>query len=208
MTAAQLAEQLASPDSDRRARALAELVRLGRPASPVLRPLLARPQAPLRALAAQALAEIGNPDDAAAFANALHDPEPAVRARAAQGLAAIGDDRAVAALLLTLNDLPDVLHYPATLATHLLTALGPPALPRLAPLLKAADVETRRRAWLAMHGIVANLPEAGDWGELWQSLGGYRPEDPEPERNGAADRWADWIARHFGAGTAARSSPG
>jgi HEAT repeat protein len=196
MTAAELAEQLASPDSNRRSRALAELIRLGRPASIVLRPLLTQVETPLRALAAQALAEIGNPDDAEIFANALHDPEPAVRARAAQGLAAIGDDRAVTALLHTLNDLPDVLHHPATLATHLLTGLGPRALPGLAPLLKSADAETRRRAWLAIHGIVANLPEAGDWRRLWQSLGSYHPDAPVSECNVAADLWADWIARN------------
>lgn len=173
-SAEELIEQLGSADFNLRARALAGLVALGRAAPPVLRPLLDSSDARLRALAGQALAEIGDPDSAEAFAGALHDTDAQVRARAAQGLARIGDARALDALVLTLNDLPDVLHYPATLATDLLTSHGAAALPRVIPLLKASDPMTRTRAWLVVHSIVAAMPAAGDWSSLWQALGSYR----------------------------------
>ncbi len=194
-TVAELVERLGAADFNLRARALAGLVALGRGATSALLPLLGNPDAALRALATRALAEAGDPDCAEAFARALRDPDCQVRARAAQGLARIGDARAVDALILTLNDYPDVLHDPATLATHLLTKQGVAALPRVIPLLRAADLATRRRAWLVVHGIVTRLNGATGWATLWHSLGGYRPDAPVEERDAAAARWQVWVAR-------------
>ncbi len=194
MTMAALVAQLAAEDFNLRAQALAGLVRLGRAASPSLRPLLDGPDARLRILAAQALAEIGNPADAEIFARTLHDPTPEIRARAAQGLATIGDPRALGALVQTLNDLPDVLHHPATLATHLLTGYGAAALPQVMPLLKADDLATRQRAWLVVQSIVARMPDAPARSSLSQALGGYRTDAPKAERDAAAERGRAWLA--------------
>lgn len=196
MTPDALVAQLASEDFNLRAQALAGLVRLGHAASPALRPLLDGPDARLRVLAAQALAEIGNPDDAEIFARSLHDPTPEIRARAAQGLATIGDPRALDALIQTLNDLPDILHHPATLATHLLMGYGAAALPRVMPLLKADDLATRQRAWLVVHGIVTGMPDTAGGSSLSQALGGYRPDAPKTERDTAAERGQAWLADH------------
>jgi HEAT repeat protein len=197
-SAAELVEQLASADFNLRARALAGLVALGRAATPALLPLLVDSDARLRALAAQALAEIGDPDNAEAFALALRDPDAQVRGRAAQGLARIGDPRAIAALIQTLHDLPDVLHDPATLATHLLMHYGAAALPHVVPLLQSPDAATRGRAWLVVYGVVAGLAEVGDWQALWLSLGSYHPDAAEPTRAAAAALWLDWTKRQAG----------
>ena len=194
MTPDALVAQLSVEDFNIRAQALAGLVRLGRAASPALRPLLDGPDARLRVLAAQALAEIGNPADAEIFARALHDPTPEIRARAAQGLATIGDPRTLGALVQTLNDLPDVLHHPATLATHLLTGYGAAALPQMMPLLKADDLVTRQRAWLVVQSIVARRPDTANGPSLLQALGGYRPDSPKTERDAAAARGQAWLA--------------
>jgi len=193
--AASLITQLESGDFNLRAQALAGLVRLGREASVALRPLLESPDSLLRSLAAQALAEIGNPDDAEGFVRALRDPVPEVRGRGAQGLARLGDARGLDALIATMNALPDILHHPATLATHLLTGYGVAALPRVMPLLKADDLMTRQRAWLVVYGIVNRLPKAGDWNALWRTLGSYQPDGAEAARNAAADCWQAWLTR-------------
>lgn len=196
-----LVAELASGDFNVRAQALAGLVRLGREASPALRPLLDGSDASLCALAAQALAEIGNPDDAEAFVHALRSPAPEVRARAAQGLTRIGDPRALDALIATLDDLPDVLHQPATMATHLLTGYGSAALPHVVPLLRAASLATRERAWLVVFGVVYRLPDVGDWNEIWRALGAYRPDAEEAVRNAAVELWQQWLERSTGKGS-------
>lgn len=196
MNTAELITQLVCGQPDQRRQALAGLIRLGPAAGPALRPLLADPDGTLRALAMQALAEIGDRSDADRFAHALDDPEPAVRARAAQGLAQIGDARAVAALIRTLDDLPDVLHHPATLATQWLAAIGPTALPALAPLLALPPSERRQRAWFTLHLILTTRIGQTARDHLVTELGRPADDDTPARRHDLAQRWTAWTARN------------
>jgi len=188
-------EGLDAADAETRARALDTLVVAGRASTPVLLRALASREADVREKAAQGLAEIGDPAAAQALADALADPEPKVRGRAAQGLAAIGDPRSLAALVATIDDFPDPLHAPHTVSTYVLIARGRDVLPAVAPLLDARLPITRQRAFAVLQSLVTAMPEAGDWGPLWQSLGGYDPNDPDAAaRRAAAARWRQWIA--------------
>lgn len=189
----ELVEQLSSPEFNTRALALAELVRQGKAATPVLVEAFNSPVDRLRAQVAQALAEIADPASADTLAQALDDDNKEVRARGAQGLARINDSRALDALVRTINDLPDVLHHPYTLSLYELIRLGRPALPAVAPLLKSADPITRERAFLAVGTIISSLAEGKDWQQLWQSLGSYDPNGPSPQRERAADQLIGWV---------------
>jgi HEAT repeat protein len=188
-----LAEQLRSPEFNTRALALAELVRRGKAATPVLLEALNSPDDVLRVQAARGLGDIADPASAEALAGALDDRNEEVRAHAAQGLALVKDERAIAALVRTINDLPNLEHHPYTLSIYNLIELGSPALPAIAPLLKSSDPTTRERAFLVFRTIISSLPEGKDWQQLWQSLGSYDPHDPSPERERAADKLIGWI---------------
>jgi len=188
---------LDAADPAQRAKALAALVAAGRTATPVLLRGLASADADVREKAAQGLAEIADPSTADALAAALADPAPRVRGRAAQGLAALGDARALDALVRTIDDFPDVLHAPHTVATYVLVARGPKALPAIAPLLDAPQPMTRQRAFLVLQTVVSAMPQAGDWRTLWQSLGAYDPNAADASaRAAAAAQWRQWIAAH------------
>jgi HEAT repeat protein len=189
----ELVKQLSSTDFNIRALALAELVRQGKAATPVLIEAFKTPVDQLRAQVAQALAEIADPASADILAQALDDNNQEVRSRGAQGLTRINDSRALAALVRTINDFPDLLHDPFTLSTYGLIQLGRSALPAVAPLLKSADSITRERAFLVFRTIVSALPEGKDWQQLWQSLGSYDPHGASPERERAADQLTSWI---------------
>ena len=188
---------LDAADAEARTRALAALVVAGRASTPVLLRGLASSDADVREKAAQGLAEIGDPAAAQALADALADPEPKVRGRAAQGLAAIGDPRSLDALVATIDDFPDLLHAPHTVATYVLIARGRDVLPSVPPLLDAPLPLTRQRAFAVLQALVTAMPEAGDWRTLWQSLGAYDPNGTDAvARADAAAQWARWIASH------------
>ncbi len=150
-----------------------------------------------RAQIAQALAEIADPAAADTLAAVLADRDERVRARAAYGLARMLDPRALDALLRTIDDFPDILREPDTLATDGLVDLGPQVLPRVVPLLKAANRMTRARAFLVIRRLVPRLPGFTDWNALWASLGRYDPDAAQPERDAAADQWEAWIGQRI-----------
>ena len=192
---AELVGRLGSADFNVRALALAELVGHGSAATAALMGVLDSPDAALRAQAARGLAEIADPASAAAMATALEDGSPDVRGQAAHGLVRMGDPRAVQALVRTLDDVPDLLHDPYTLSAYALIALGRVSLPAVAPLLKAGAPATRERAFLVVRSVVEQLPGAGEWDQLWRSLGSYDPRGDNPERDRAAGEWQTWIAQ-------------
>lgn len=188
---------LDAADSTDRASALAALVMAGRASSPTLQRALASPDADVREKAAEGLAEIADPSTAEALAAALADAESRVRARAAQALASIGDPRALDALVGTIDDYPDELHPPHTVATYVLIARGRDALPAIVPLLDAPNPVTRQRAFVVLETLVSAMPEAGDWGSLWQSLGAYDPKEADDAvREAAGAKWQQWIDTH------------
>jgi HEAT repeat protein len=123
----------------------------------------------------------------------LDDSDAEVRAHAAMGLARIADPRAIDALVRTIDDAPDVAHYPYTLSVYGLVDMGRRSLPTVAPLLKAADPNTRRRAFLVIRSVLEGLSEGSDWHQRWNSLGRYDPDGDQAERDRVADRWRVWI---------------
>jgi len=185
---------LASTDAGQRTAALARLVALGGRATDDLIAALAASPAAVRPLLAQALAEIADPRSAATLAQLATDADPQVRGRAAQGLAALRDPRAIEALARTINELPDLLHHPHTVATSTLTAQGAAALPAMLPLLRSQDLATRTRAWLVWRSVAEKLPRAGAWDALWRQMGSYAPDAPEPQRDAAVRAWEAWLA--------------
>jgi HEAT repeat protein len=174
-----LVDTLSVADPNERARALAELVGAGSQATEALIAALARADPSVRIQAAQALAEIADPSADQAYIDLLEDPEPAVRGRGAQGLAAIGSPRALDALVRTIDDLPDLLHYPSTLAVQALIAQGPKAAVAAAPLLQAPSPVTRERAILVLRSLAGELsgPPA-----LAAALARYDPYADETDR--------------------------
>ena len=189
----ELIRHLGSDDFNERARALAALVARGRSAAPSLAQALGEPGDLVRAQAAQALAEIADPDSADVLAAATDDGNADVRAHAAAGLARVGDPRAVDALVRTIDDLPDLEHHPYTSSVYGLIDLGRPSLPAVAPLLSADDPMTRLRAFVVVRSVVSTMD---DWNALWDSLGRYDPSAEPADREAAAERWRAWIREH------------
>jgi HEAT repeat protein len=188
---------LDAADPADRASALAALVIAGRASTPVFLRGLASADADVREKSAQGLAEVADPAAAEALVNVLADPSPRVRGRAAQALASIGDPRSLDALVRTIDDFPDVLHAPHTIATYVLIARGRDVLPSVAPLLDAPLPFTRQRAYVVLRTLVSAMPEAGDWRTLWQSLGAFNPDNPDDvARAAAATQWRRWIDAH------------
>jgi HEAT repeat protein len=179
-----LVDTLSAADPNERARALAELVGAGRRATPALIEALARTDPSVRVQVAQALAEIADPSAEQAYVDLLEDPEPAIRGRGAQGLATIGSPRAIDALVQTIDDLPDLLHYPSTLAVQALIAHGPKAAVAAAPLLQAPSPVTRERAILVLRSLAGELPDSP---ELAAALRRYDPYADETDREAAAE---------------------
>jgi HEAT repeat protein len=189
-TASELIERLGSDDFNERARSLAALVGLGRGAAPALRKALDDGDPTLRAQAARALSEIGDPDSADVLSAATADPDNAVRAYAAVGLARLGDTRALDALVSTIDDLPDPLHHPYTASVYALIDLGSASLPAVAPLLRAESAATRERAFLVVRSVVSATE---DWTPLWERLGRYDPNGDQVARDAAARQWEERI---------------
>jgi HEAT repeat protein len=191
----QLKTRLYSTDQNDSGRALAELIRMGRQATPILLEALKHPNARTRRLAAEGLAEIADPSTADALFEATHDSNGEVRARAATALHRLGDERALAALVATIDDYPDILHSPYTASMYPLMQRGKEVLPLIIPLLKAPDAITRERAFLVVKAVASKLPQGQNWDALWRSLGSYDPDAPQTERDSAAQQWQDWAAQ-------------
>jgi HEAT repeat protein len=187
-----LVQRLDAPDSNERAQALAALVETGPTATPALLAELRKRNSPHRAQVAQAMAEIGDPRAEDVYRELLDDPDPTVRGRGAQGLAIIGSAAAVKALVRTIDDLPDLLHYPATVATGALIQIGPTAAPPVVPLLIAPDPATRERALLVLRTLAAWLPATED---LTAALSRYRPDASEAQRMAIAEEIAGLVGR-------------
>jgi HEAT repeat protein len=178
-----LVDTLGATDPNERAKALAELVGAGRQATTALIAALSGTDPAVRVQAAQALAEIADPSAEQTYVSLLEDPEPAVRGRGAQGLAAIVSPRAIDALARTIDDLPDLLHFPSTLAVQALIAQGPKAATAVAPLLQAPSPVTRERAILVLRSLAG---EPSDSQELAAALRRYDPYADEAGREAAA----------------------
>ena len=174
-----LVDTLSATDPNERAKALAELVGAGHQATAALIAALSGTDPAVRVQAAQALAEIADPSAEQTYVSMLEDSEPAVRGRGAQGLAAIGSPRALAALVRTIDDLPDLLHFPSTLAVEALIAQGPKVAVAVASLLQAPSPVTRERALLVLRSLA-------DMSELSTALGRFDPYAGEAGRRAPA----------------------
>lgn len=188
-----LVTQLDAADPNARALALAGLVGQGAAATAALVAALPQACATTRAQIAQALAEIADPGSAEALAGLLADADPLVRGRGAQGLARLNDPRATEALARTINDLPDELHGPYTVAVFMLVQRGEAALPAATPLLGSPDALTRTRAALVVRDVLLQARGKPAWQVLTARLG-----DPDPQGAGAGDvdvarRWQAWL---------------
>jgi HEAT repeats len=188
-----LVAQLGAARTNDRAIALALLVRRGPPAARALRLAIDNPDADTRERALRGLAEIGDPASADIFVRFLRAPEPRVRALAAHGLVRCGDPRGPEASVRAIDDAPDELHYPVTLAVYDLTTLGPKALPLVAPLLSAPAAETRQRAFMVIRRVIDAHPELGTWEALEHRFGAYDPDGTAAGRDATAGRWQGWI---------------
>jgi HEAT repeat protein len=188
-----LKARLYSTDQDTSSLALAELIRLGRQATPVLLEALTHSTPRTRRLAAEGLSEIADPISADALFQATHDSNGEVRARAATALYRLRDERALPALVATLNDYPDILHNPYTASMYPLMQGGREVLPLVIPLLQSPDDLTRERAFLIVEAVVTKLPQGQNWSELWRRLGSYDPAAPQVERDRSAEQWEEWL---------------
>ncbi|MCF2149247.1 HEAT repeat domain-containing protein [Desmonostoc muscorum LEGE 12446] len=191
----QIKTRLYSTDQDTSGLALAELIRLGKKATPVLLEALTHSNPRTRRLAAEGLGEIADPTSADALFQATHDSNPEVRARAATALHKLGDKRSLGALVATLDDYPDILHNPYTASMYPLMQGSKDVLPLVVPLLQAPNDLTRERAFLVVKAVVTKLPQGEDWNQLWHSLGSYDPAAPEAERDKAAKQWEAWLTK-------------
>lgn len=182
---------LDDPAPQVRTLALATLARGGTVATTGLLQALPTAEGARRQAIVQALAETADPRSREALRDLLADPDPLVRGRAAEGLARLRDAHATDALLHTLNDLPDLLHWPFTAAVHGLVAMGPPVLPAVAPLLSSDDPVTRARAFEVVRQVL--IAERGDaaWQALLGTLGTFDPATVAPER---AAGWQGWLS--------------
>lgn len=193
---AELQARLFDPDQDTSGKALGELIRLGKAATPVLTAALTHASARTRRLAAEGLGEIADRASADALHRATQDSNGEVRARAATALHRLDDPRAWAALIATLNDYPDILHSPYTASMYPLMRAGKAVLPLLLPLLSADDATTRQRALLILKAVVSKHYARHDWNALWQQLGSYDPGAAQAARDEAARQWREWLAAH------------
>jgi HEAT repeat protein len=113
-----------------------------------------------RASAAFGLGDMGSPGAVPALLDALDDPVRDVRSAAARSL---GRLRAVEAV----DPLVHALAYkrtPRAVAGYALLSIGPPALPRLRPMLSDDHAEIRAAA-VELIGLLGNASVAGELGE-------------------------------------------
>lgn len=191
---AQLRARLLDPDPDVSSAALAQLIGMGKAATPLLIEALGHANARTRRIAAEGLGDVADRGSADALHRATQDSSGEVRARAATALHRLADPRALAALIATLDDYPDVLHSPYTASMYPLMRSGKAVLPLLLPLLRANEAVTRKRALLILKAVVSQHYAPQDWDALWQKLGGYDAAAPQAERDKAAQQWQDWLA--------------
>lgn len=195
LTIDSLKVRLYSTDQDTSDLALAELIRLGKRATPILLEALTHPNPRIRRLAIEGLGEIGDPISADALFQATSDISGEVRALAAVALHKLGDKRSLTALVSTLDDYPDILHNPYTASMYPLMQGDKEVLILVVPLLQAPNAITRERAFLIVQAVVTRLPQGSDWKQLWQSLGSYDPLGSKVQRDKAAQQWQEWITQ-------------
>jgi HEAT repeat protein len=136
------------------------------------------------------LAEIGDPAAEATFRELLGDADGTIRARGAQGLAAIGAPGAVDALVGTIDELPDLLHYPYTLSVRALIAMGWSAVAApVSRVLTADNPVTRQRALLVLRSLLDDPAVRPD---VAGALNHFDPAADESARTPAA---ADVVRR-------------
>ena len=191
----QLGQRLADSDHNARIVALAELIRRGRAAVPALLKAFAHTDTDVRVFAAEGLGEVADPAQADLYRQMLDDNDGSIRARGAQGLARIDDPAAIEALVRTIDDLPDLEHFPQTLSTYSLIHYGAAALPVVAPLLSDARRVNRERAFFVVLLIIEQLRGATETNECMREFGD--PRVPGRAGDEAAAQWQSWIMREY-----------
>jgi hypothetical protein len=190
----ELVAQLGAGEPNARALALAVLVQQGAAATPALLEALPQAPPPVRAQIARALAEIADPGTADTLAALLGDADPLVRGRGAEGLARLNDPRALDALVRTIDDLPDVLHWPHTVAVYLLIERGEAALPAVGAPGGAPAPRARPRCVPVVRSVLLQQRGEAAWQALAARLGELDPHGADPGNLQAASRWQAWIA--------------
>jgi HEAT repeat protein len=155
----------------------------------------------------QVLLELNDPTVAGVFRESLSSKDEVVRSIAAQALSKLGVADAVDACLATINDAPDPLHFDVTPSVHALSLMGMRVLPRLLPLLSAADARTRQRAQRILERVTFDeisktlkprpLSDVARiaWNNLWEANGSYRWDGSEDQRKTATSLWAAWLEK-------------
>jgi HEAT repeat protein len=140
------------------------------------------------------------------FRRALTSEDEEVRSIAARGLFELGASDAVDALLRTIDDAPDMLHADVTPSVNALGSLGLSVLPRVLPLLNAAERATRQHAQRVLER--AGFREIEEelrprplsqearraWTELWERNGSYDWDAPPEARQRSIELWKAWVA--------------
>lgn len=173
-----LAGDLASADHEVRTRAVAALIGAGQAAVPTLEVVLGSSGPAARRAAAQALAEIGDPNAEGTYRSVLDDPDPTIRARGAQGLHIIDAAGAATALADVIDELPDELRHPMTIPARALAARGVEGGRAVAPLLADTSNSTRERALLVLRLLAGGQDAPAG---LADALAGHDGSEPDPD---------------------------
>jgi len=126
------------------------LERLGPGAIPSLLSALNSPDAEVRRVATETLAEIGTTEAAVPLASQLADPEAAIRRVAANALKGIATPQVVPQLVRALEDSDWQVYHAASEA---LSGVGRPAVPHLVAMLAPENPRVNRMASLALQRI-------------------------------------------------------
>jgi HEAT repeat protein len=146
---ADLLEALASGDDDRAEAAAVAFSRLGDAALPLMRELLARPDADARWWATRTIGGIESAAAVQLLIGQCADPDPDVRACAVYALGSLGERAAQAAPTLA-RRLGDSSVYIGQLAADALARIGPAATPLLIDRLTNGTPHVRGRAARAL----------------------------------------------------------
>ncbi len=200
---AELAGRLRSQDADTRGLALEALLGMRGAATPVLLEALGDDKARVRAIAAEGLGMLGDPQAAEPLAAALDDEHDEVRSQAAAALYRLGDPRALDALVRTLNDGVDILHSDVSRSVYALMGAGPSALPVVVPLLDDPDEGIRYKAAYVIEQVSRQRAgQPGGWDDLHAAIDRYRAATSDDERQRATTSVRAWLDEHPQGGTA------
>jgi HEAT repeat protein len=184
---------------------VADLIKIGQPATAALLPLMSEGSADVRAQAMYALSEIADSGSRRAFRLGLEDDDERVRAYSAVGLARIGDPDAVDTLLRTLNDASDSLHLDITPAVLALGDMGLNVARALLSPLASDDQPTRMHAQRALERIIARRngfepgrgfpsKQAEEQSRLaWKANGDYDYAADAASRSASIELWRSWL---------------